>query len=348
MSEAADIRSYKQTKNKRLSASRKDKRKYIGGRNRRKRNYRNNRFEKTSSKQRQIKFFNYDICDSINTLSNSNNYVIFDYSTKTGFDKGVVDTDAAFHYDLKYLLSLKQDHFLGEEMYIKYFNDDSCQFKGTLVCISNSGQYKLSNITYCGIETYKKTHLHLITDSFWFHMNCTQKIYINYIDHENYGNDVTKLIKDIIKLKMVKYFLFICSFHSFESRALKYLYMENYSSIPAVEMNVSDNQIKNCEFIKINVKKFIYGKKQRDFAYLQRINYSKINPMPTYLHHKQFIDIICSYKQLIMDYVLDKKQSENKQNEPQNGNENNFGYLNWDNKQIINYKKLTIEENRTV
>ncbi len=117
-------------------------------------------------------------------------------------------------------------------------------------------------------------------------------------------------------------------------------------------MSMNDSEIKNSQFIQEKAKKFVYGKKQRDFAYLQRRNFSKINPMPTYLQHTQLIDVVCCYKGLVFEHILDKKEEESKYDkyvaEQDVSNQNKAGYLNWDRKQIMNYAKLTTKENRTV
>eukprot|EP01084_Bolivina_argentea_P223271 377801_1 len=149
------------------------------------------------------------------------------------YSEDVVNIDFTFHNDLKYLLSIKPDMFLGETVFIKYWEDARGQFEGKLTCISQSGQYLLDDIVFRGGPENHKCELigpYAIKKKRrkWFHMNCTQNIYINNCqcsskfnfckchneDDEKkvIENDITYIITDIMKLKIVQYFLFICSF----------------------------------------------------------------------------------------------------------------------------------------
>eukprot|EP00483_Globobulimina_turgida_P008258 UN08274 len=91
----------------------------------------------------------------------------------------IVKHSSTFHHSLKDLLLLTPDQYLNQNVFINYFNDPSCVFQARLTCISQSGQYRLENIVYRGDSWYKTNKLGTLSYNYWFHMNCTTRIYVD-------------------------------------------------------------------------------------------------------------------------------------------------------------------------
>eukprot|EP01084_Bolivina_argentea_P219172 371793_1 len=251
-------------------------------------------------------------------------------------------------------------------MKLTYWNTNSVCLTGTLVCVSNSGQFKLGQIAYYSSKTYEKKHLNVTTDSYWFHVNCIKSI---YIINENEQKDITNLFIDILKIKLINYFLFICSFKTDNNinksilnltiniSPLKYLLSTNLDSKHKMILtDIRDSDIMHCPFAMQLSSQFIYGNKQRDFEYLEKIDWKEY---PIYFQHEQLLTLLCSYKDALVEYIEQKEKEVREQKKIDKDvddemNDNNekqligYEYMDWDTINVNKQVKEIKQENRTV
>eukprot|EP01083_Nonionella_stella_P186955 685851_1 len=351
------VLNYKYTKNKRLSlyVGSKNCRKYVGGRKKRKVNYCDDHFEKKSIKQNQRKYDAGDIrlrnkLSIPKELAGAKAHYDFDYMINKKFE---------FKHDLEYLSSLKQDEFLGKTLLIKYWLDGA-PFKGRLTCMTNSGQFALSRTIFRGTKA-SRPEFNSDDDTCWFHMNSIKEM---YLIEENKRTNIKNVMMDIMKLKIIKYFMFLCEFQCrdmeedvHETSPIKYLTKPYVDAMDERILKIGDRSIIHCPFVQKMTKKFVYGTKQTDFSYVTKTCWSKKNQ--TYFHPKQMWWIICSYKDMVSKHIRRHQkediepQDDQKDEEPTQPTANEKvsskkSFIGWDRRNMITEIKSIKEENRTV
>ena len=224
-------------------------------------------------------------------------------------EDGFVNTDFTFAHSFKQLSSLDADAFLGLRVFVEYFAD-AYQLQGILTCLGNSGQFRLDDVQLRG---YAYGHLRrdegccyrelrqrlaydlddLATDSApesWFHLTSTRKVYVDCCEctearcrcHSRYqleGTrwDITSLVMDVLKWKMVRNFLLTCSFKReqladspvtllFNDRVESELKATEFASryidqLKAMELAEQDE----CREL---ARAFAYGRKQNAFSFV--------------------------------------------------------------------------------
>eukprot|EP01083_Nonionella_stella_P109647 319934_1 len=354
---------YKHSKNKYLSlyVSAKNSRKYVGGRKKRKSNYRDNHFQKSPRKKHQIQdAIEYKKQPKLVRLGkNVIMKQIGDFNLSDVVDITITHYPG-FHHKLEDLRALPRDYLLGERVEIDYWNTNNVHLIGTILCISNCGQFELGQITYYDARKQRTNGLGLRQDSYWFHMNCINSI---HLIRDDQNLDIRSLILDIMKLKLIHYFLYICAFKtdddgessSIYQSPLQYLIKADYDATHKQQLNeISDSDIIHCAFAVTMTSQFVYGAKQNDFDYIRRNDWKT---EPTYFKHEQLLQLLCSYKQCLIDYI-GRKQSEERErkqqandvemNEEDETTQQNVSFMDWDTRNIRGEIKTTKEQNRTV
>lgn len=381
------ITNYKMTKNKKRSqfVNIKNQRKY-NKRNldwqrikHKKKNSKRNHFEKPSIKQKANELEFEAQLD--HALSNKGFYAgLYKHRQNRLFSKSntispdIVNHDFKFHHSLKQLLSLNTDQYLNRKVFIKYYGDNDAQIEGKLTCISASGYYRIEELRWRGPSTYKNKNFEYALKSYstWLHFNSTRKIYlysskcnnVNCKCHDELDqtqSDITPIFTDIIKLKIINYFLHICSYKEEEMKksALQFLlkdyivqqvknhykYIKDYIDL-LQRIYFKVDQDEDPFLFKI-CGQFAKGRNQNDFDALKK-DKDEDWKEPVYFQTEDLIKLVANYKQILIELL----ENESKKDilDLFVGEKTNYcnNHSEWDTIDIKKTMRVQLEENRTV
>ena len=373
------VRDYKHSKNKLKSryVTAKNERKYSVNdyykRKHKNKNYKRNHFESPSIKKKANRAaFELQMNDIV-IYKHRHSPIKSDI-----LHADIVNTDFTFHHKLKDLLSLRLDQYYNQRIFIKYFGNINAQFQGRLTTIGQSGYFRIENIIYRGDTHYKKHSFgNNLGYYYWFHLNATRRIYIDNCHcrknfcycHDGLNNsdqDLTNILTDIMKFKMVNYFLFICSYkqQQIENSPLKEItkhYIEYEIGGCHIDeyierlKDINLSTLQQCSICDSLFGAFAYGKSQNDFDHvLTKRDWKK---SPTYLQSNDILRLINNYKDILIEYLeqessysllIDSLPAKSFTVTDDSEQKTNFTYLDWDNKDIRKTQRIQMAQNRTV